>query len=471
MNWFRNLRIIHKLGLLLILALILLSASLGVILWNSVASVMRQNIDAKGKNLAAQLALLSSEPIQMADLYALHELVHLAMVSDKEIRYVLVVDPAGKLMVHTFSQGIPKKLLSAHSIPGQKSDDHHVTILATDEGVIHDILFPIEQGALGYIRIGMNETVIHDVLHTKIYQLMFTTLIIGAIILLLVLKLAQLLAKPLERLTNISENIAAGRIPPEIPVLSPAKDEIGILTTAINHVAASLKKSEMERQNLLNRLITVQEDERKEISRELHDETGQALTYLILSLRALANQTSDTGRRSVILAVREEAVSILHKLRNLAVELSPPALEELGLVAAMQRYIDDYNGRYDIQAEFEYDLPGAMIEKQTSLALYRILQESLTNIIKHAHARRVSVILRNQGETIELLIKDNGVGISRNALTNARSENRLGLYGMQERAEILGGKLVITAEMPEWASVIKVAVPSLHAKEDVHWRY
>lgn len=334
MNWFRNLRIVHKLGLLLILALILLGTSLGVILWNSVGSVMRENIDSKGSNLAAQLALLSSEPIQMADLYALHELAHLTMISDKEIRYVLIVDKEGKLMVDTFSQGIPKKLLDAHRIPAQKTDDSNVVILTTDEGIIHDILFPIEQGALGYIRIGMNEKAINQVLHTKIYQLMLTTFIVGVVVLLMVLKLANLFVKPLRRLTDISEKIASGQLSHEITGAPSSMDEIGILTAAINHMVVNLKKSEVERQGLLNRLITVQEDERKRISRELHDETGQALTYLILSMRALANQMEDTDERAVILEAREEAVGILHKLRNLAVELSPPALDELGLVAA-----------------------------------------------------------------------------------------------------------------------------------------
>lgn len=461
MRWFNNLRIVHKLGLLLLGALVLLGASLGVILWNSMRDVMRENIDSKGTNLASQLAVLSSEPIQMADLYALHELVHLTMVSDKEIRYVLIVDREGKLMAHTFSQGIPKKLLGAHGIPEQKSDAPDVVILPTDEGTIHDILFPIEQGALGYIRIGMDEKAINQILHTKIYQLMVTTFIVGVVVLLLVLKLANLLTKPLQRLTDISETIAAGQLPQAIPGSSSLADEIGILTAAINHMVENLKKNEVERQSLLNRLITVQEDERKRISRELHDETGQALTYLILSMRALAKQTNDAEQRSVILAARDEAVSILNKLRNLAVELSPPALDELGLVAAVQRYIDDFKGRYNIHVEVEYGLPLAPLEGRTSLALYRILQESLTNIIKHADARHAYVILREQGENIELIIKDDGVGLSRNTLVNARSENRLGLYGMQERVEILGGKLALTSEPPQWATVVKAIVPSM----------
>lgn len=459
MNWFNNLRIVHKLCLLLVVALILLGTSLGLILWNSIASVMRENIDAKGSNLAAQLALLSSEPIQMADLYALHELVHLTMNSDKEIRYVFIVDKENKVMAHTFSEGMPKKLLNAHGLPAEKSEEPQVTTLTTDEGIIHDILFPIEQGALGYIRIGMNEQVIDTVLHVKTRQLMLTTFIIGMIVLLLVFKLAQLFTRPLQSLTDMSEKIAGGELPQEIAVSSV--DEIGILSGAINHMITSLKKSEIERQSLLNRLITIQEDERKRISRELHDESSQALTALILSMRALANQTADAEQRSFILAARDEAGSILHKLRDLAVELRPPALDELGLVAAIQKYIDDYTARYAIQVDFEYDLPLDTLESRTSLALYRILQESLTNIVKHANARRVYVGLQGKDENIELKIKDNGIGLSWHTFISARSENRLGLYGIQERVEILGGKLELTSELPQWATVITIVVPAI----------
>lgn len=458
MKWFTNLRIIHKLCLLLLVALILLGTSLGFILWNSLGGVMRENIDSKGINLASQIALLSSEPIQMADLYALHELVHLTMVSDKEIRYVLIVDKEGRLMAHTFSQGIPKKLLSAQSIPEQKTDDPHIAILETDEGVIHDILVPIEQGALGYIRVGMNEKTIDKVLYTKVYQLMLTTLFVGIVVLTLVFRLAKLLTKPLQSLTDISEKIAEGQVPKEIP--SSSKDEIGILTKAINHMIVNLKKSEVERHSLLNRLITIQEDERKEISRELHDETGQALTYLILSMRALANQMVDTEQRSSILMLREEAAGILHKLRNLAVELSPPVLEELGLIPAMQRYIDDYKVRYNLSVVFEYNSPVNTFERKPSLALYRILQESLTNIVKHANAQRVFVSLLTKEENIELIIKDDGIGLSCDALTSARSQNRLGLYGIQERIEIMGGKLELTSEFSEWSTVIRAIIPA-----------
>ena len=465
MKWFSNLRIASKMCLLLIGALTLLGTLLGMILWTSMGGVMRENIDSKGSNLAAQLALLSSEPIQMADLYALHELVHLTMISDKEIRYVLIVDKEGKPMAHTFSQGIPRKLLDAHKIAEQKSDAPQVAILSTNEGTVHDILFPIEQGALGYVRIGLNEKAIDKVLHAKIYQLMITTVIVGAVVVLLMLKLANLITRPLQRVTDMSKNIAEGELPKETPISST--DEIGILASAINHMVTSLKKSELERHDLLQRLITIQEDERKRISRELHDETGQSLTALLLTMRALANQITDASQCSSILALREEVSAILYKLRNLAVELRPPSLDELGLTAAMQKYIDEYKERYGIEVEFEYDSSLDGLDSQTGLALYRILQESLTNIIKHADAQRVYVALREQEKSIELTVKDDGVGLTRDTLANARSENRLGIYGMKERAEILGGKLVLTSEWPEWATVVTAKVPAIYHNGEI----
>ncbi|HWR44225.1 HAMP domain-containing sensor histidine kinase [Sporomusa sp.] len=458
MKWFQEMRIIHKLSLSFATVLFLLSISMGIILWNSMGNVMRDSLETKGIDLAAQLAALSSEPIQTANLYALHELVYLTQNSNKEVRYVFITDDQGAVLVHTFPQGMPKKLLSTHDVSQQKSEEPEVLVISTDEGNIHDVLYPIERGELGYIRVGMHEKTIQQVLLANIGELILTTIFIGAVTLVFCVKLTQLFTKPLNKLIKISESISRGILPAETKVTSG--DELGKLTTAINTMTASLKKSEAERQSLLNHLITAQEDERKRISRELHDETSQALTALILSMRAMANQADNSDNKSFILEVRDEAAGVLHKLRDLAVELRPPALDDLGLVAAIQKYLDDYKERYQMKVEFDHSLVNPIPEPQASLAIYRILQESLTNIIKHSGANHVLIIL-TETDSIDLTVKDNGVGLTVETLSKARSENRLGLYGIQERVEILGGRFAIESEPPKWATVIKVSLPRL----------
>lgn len=456
MQWFKKMRIVHKLSLSFAAVLFVLSISIGVIFWNSMSKVMRESLDTKGIDLAAQLSALSSEPIQTSNLYALNELIHLTQNSNKEVRYVIITDEHNDVMVHTFPNGMPRNLLPVHDVLLQKREDPKVLVIKTDEGDIHDILFPIERGELGYIRLGMTEDTIRKVLFSNIGELILTTLLIGVATLVFVVKLTQLFTKPLIKLTNISEAISKGILPEEAKVTSG--DEIGKLTTAINTMTASLRRSELERQSLLNRLITAQEDERKRISRELHDETSQALTALILSMRAMANQTDNADNKSFILDVRDEAVGVLNKLRNLAVELRPPALDDLGLVAAIEKYLADYQDRYGIRVDFDHSLVNPIPENKVGLAIYRILQESLTNIIKHSGASRIHISLEEKS-CITLTVKDNGVGLAVEMLSKARSENRLGLYGIKERAEILGGKLSIESDMPNWATVIKVSLP------------
>ena len=117
---------------------------------------------------------------------------------------------------------------------------------------------------------------------------------------------------------------------------------------------------------------------------EIHDESGQALTALILSIRALANQVEDQEQREYILAVRDETYHILQKLRHLAVELRPPALDELGIEAAVRNLISGYQKFNNLTVTFICHLQ-QQPDDMTSLALYRIIQECLTNIIKHSH--------------------------------------------------------------------------------------
>lgn len=457
MEWFKKLRIAHKIAFTLVAVLFLFSVSVGVILWKSMGNVMRDSLVAKGEDLGAQLAALSSEPIQTANLYALHELIHLTKTNNKEVRYVLIVDEHGYVMVNTFTQGIPKNLLKFHDVSQKRLEEPDVVEILTDEGSVHDILYPIEQGELGYVRIGMHEKTIKQVLYANLSQLIIATIIVGVVSILIAIKLTQLFTRPLKRLTKISEAISCGVLPEQTVVSSG--DEIGQLTVTINTMTASLKRNEAERQNLLSSLITAQEDERRRISRELHDETSQALTALILSMRAMANQAADSDQKSFILAVRDEAVGVLHKLRNLAIELRPPALDDLGLAAAVEKYINDYHDRYGIDINFSQNLDKPILENKVGLAIYRILQESMTNVIKHSGATRVSVLLNKDDSNIILFVKDNGVGLTQDRLLQARGENRLGLYGIQERVEILGGKLEVLDELPEWSTVIKVTLP------------
>ena len=209
-----------------------------------------------------------------------------------------------------------------------------------------------------------------------------------------------------------------------------------------------------ERSLLLRHIMTAQEEERKRIAMELHDESGQTLTALLFSLRALANETDDENMQKALLAIRDETADTLARLRSLAVELRPPALDELGIAAALEKLVADYRRKHAVDIELSCTIeviPGDV----ESLAVYRIVQECLTNIVRHSHATRAQICLTAE-ERIVLYVKDNGDGITPERIRAARRENHMGIYGVVERVRLLAGHMELSAELPEWTTVYRI---------------
>lgn len=452
MNWFAKLQIAKKLSVMVASVILLFSLLSGIILWNSLTDVMREDLVARGNSVAAEVANLSSESIQTGNLFALDELIYMTKNSNKFVDYIFILDKQQRIMAHTFQNGMPKKLLHSHTVGNFESETADIIVLKTDQGVIHDLLYPIENGELGYVRLGVNEKSLYLLLLSNLLKLILITLFVGLLGAVFVFKLTNIFTRPLKNLIHRAKEISEGNFTRQLTIYSD--DEFGKLTTAMNTMAAHLEKSELERKRLLEHLLTAQEDERKRISLELHDESGQALTALMLAMRALANQIEDEESKAYIMAVRDETGHILQKLRNLAVELRPPALDELGIVSAIKKLIADYQKYHKINIIFLYELdrlPAAI----TSLAIYRIVQESLTNIVKHAKATEAMIVLSGEKE-IELVIKDNGIGLTKEDVSQARHTNHLGLYGIQERVRILGGRMEIGQEVPHWSTVFYI---------------
>ncbi len=204
-------------------------------------------------------------------------------------------------------------------------------------------------------------------------------------------------------------------------------------------VQALREKKELQ-SILLNKIITVQEDERKKISRELHDETSQSLTSIIVGLRVLAEHVRSTNERQKILEMRDLAVKTLEAVHHLAVELRPALLDDLGLVVAIQKYIENYSRQYNIAVESNFaHLERERFWPELEITLYRILQETLTNIAKHAKATHVQVMLCKQQNKLKMVISDNGVGFETAVLKSAHNDTCLGIYGMKERVALLDG--------------------------------
>ena len=193
---------------------------------------------------------------------------------------------------------------------------------------------------------------------------------------------------------------------------------------------------------LLRRIVTAQEEERTRIARDLHDLLGQQLTALRLALQRHREQHAAGDGAAELDAALELAHAIDREVDFLAWELRPAALDDLGLVAALPRYLREWSAHYLIPAEFHAppDIGGAL-PKTAEVAFYRVAQEALNNVVKHAHATRVDVLLEKRDSAIVLVVEDDGVGFD--VASGEATAKGLGLAGMRERASLVGATLDI----------------------------
>ena len=232
-------------------------------------------------------------------------------------------------------------------------------------------------------------------------------------------------------------------------------DDLRFAETFASRAAVAIDHSERVARETLRRVVAAQELERRRLARELHDETGQALTSILLGLRALDDALTDESARTAVAALRELAVETLQDVRRLAVELRPKALDDFGLVAALERLTETWSAATGITVSFTDRLAAAPLSSEAATALYRIVQESLTNIVKHAHARHVSILLTRKNERVAVIIEDDGRGFD-----PAGSFDGFGIEGMRERVALLDGRLQIESALDAGTTLVVEVVPA-----------
>jgi signal transduction histidine kinase len=187
--------------------------------------------------------------------------------------------------------------------------------------------------------------------------------------------------------------------------------------------------------------VEIQENERLYISRELHDEAGQVLTSLLVDLRLLEKNAAQPDAILKIVTEMERSLNgVIENLHRMAMALRPASLDHVGLVAALRQHVEAMGEKHGIHASFR---TGGVIERlpaNVETVLYRTVQEALTNVIRHAQATRVDVVLMVRDNKLIVLVEDDGVGFDPD---NVSSDDHLGLFGIRERTEMIGGTLVI----------------------------
>lgn len=212
-------------------------------------------------------------------------------------------------------------------------------------------------------------------------------------------------------------------------------------------------------QSLSHRLVQAQENERRHIARELHDEASQALTSLKFGLRHLGRQAGSPDAAAAIAGLCDVTDAVLENLHRLAMDLRPASLDHLGLVVALRDHVANLNRQHAVEARFEaIGFDGTRLPADLETALYRITQEALTNVVRHAHATQVDLLLHLYPDRVRLTVEDDGVGFDPAATTLGQ----MGLVGMRERCEMLGGKLTIEST-PGHGTTVVTELPRIGA--------
>lgn len=289
--------------------------------------------------------------------------------------------------------------------------------------------------------------------------------------------MSQHLTQPLNELTNAVEDISRGNFSPNVVV--HGNDEVGKLERSFNAMSEQLSKAQQateqqileakqlngQLRQLSAHMEKVREEERLDIAREMHDELGQFLTGFKMEVYLLKKKLGDNVSAAIsekLQFLENTASDAIQFVRKLSSELRLGPLEDLGLVAALEWYCGEFTRRYQIPINFKSTITNVQAPALVKTGLFRIYQESLTNIARHARATKVDVHLNIINTHLSLVITDNGTGFT---VTPQEKRKTLGLMGMKERAIMIGGELKITATKGT-GTTIEITVP---LNEDIQY--
>jgi two-component system sensor histidine kinase UhpB len=266
--------------------------------------------------------------------------------------------------------------------------------------------------------------------------------------------------QPLHALERTVDRVAAGDLSARAHRVLFNDPDVERLGETLNTMLDVLQEHRGLLQKMSEQVLAAQEGERKRIARELHDETAQSLTTLLIRLKILEKARSVAEIRGQIQELRGLTLLTLEAVRKLAVELRPATLDDLGLVAALEAYTEGYAARIPLELHFSaegFEPQAARLAPQVELVLYRVVQEALTNAAKHAGATSVRVALHRSPREVVASVADDGCGFDVEDVMRSR-ERGLGLFGMQERLALVQGQLVIDST-PGRGTRIQARVP------------
>jgi signal transduction histidine kinase len=423
---------------------ILLGLGITLVVRQSLQQAMLHELEARAISVTHDVASSSTDLILINNLYALHLLIHETQGNHPDIRYAFIQDSQGQILVHTFGEGFPAHLVSANN--AEAGTLHSVQRLETTEGLVFDVAVPIYDGRAGIARIGFSDAVVQRTVRGVTSQMLLATLLVSSVGIAAAIFLTWMLTRPILQLAESARAVGRGDLGQRVPRW--ADDELGELADAFNAMVADLGQAAAEREErerlraeLIERVISAQEEERKRIARDLHDQTSQALVSLIVQLKLVEAADDETSRHKNLTELRDQLRLVLGDVRRMALDLRPGVLDDLGLVEAIKWFAERCSQNGELAIQIRASEACESFPPKEAVALYRVAQEALSNVVKHSRARNAWVELRCDENHIDLEVRDDGVGFAHGK--NHTHINGMGLFGMEERVQLLGGRFKI----------------------------
>ncbi len=443
------------LGLVILLGIVV-TWQVRQLLSQAMYSQLAEQVVALTRDLAAR----STDPILINDIYELHSLLQDTQRNHPNVRYAFIIDTDGYVITHTFEGGFPEELISANRVTND--DYEHTAVINTNEGQIWDTAVPIFEGRAGTTRLGLSDAQVRQTIDAVTGQLLLTTVMVSVVGISAAVFLTWILTHPILDLVEATQAVGRGDF--SYRVRRWANDEVGTLTDAFNNMANALAKAEAERAEreqlraqYVHAVIAAQEDERKRIARELHDSTSQSLTSMMIGLKTMADGCHVPELQKRAEELRTVAGQTLDDVHALSLQLRPSVLDDLGLPEAIRRHVADCCRRNTLNIDLAIQgLDEVRLPTEIETALYRITQEALTNIIRHAEAQTASIFIECNTTKVLEVIEDDGKGFDQSSID--WHDGHLGLYGIRERAELLSGQFTIETK-PEHGTSLFIEIP------------
>lgn len=396
--------------------------------------LLLRDLDRRGHAFAQDVALHCQELTRAGRAGEITKWLRHALTESPDLEWVIVQDRTGAV------------LAEAHAASQRPGD-----------AAVREWTEPSGDGTFR-VRVGLSVSRVDYEVGWLTGRLAGLTALIALLGMLAAWRLTRIFAQPIEELVTLTRSVKAGHYQAKAPVR--AKDEVGELAAAFNEMTEAIAQKEAARQHLLRQVIRAGEEERKRVARELHDQTGQALTSLIAGLGAVEGQDCRIVHSGRITELRKLAEQTLAEVHDLSVTLRPSVLDDVGLMAALQRHCRMFGQRFGVEVTCtDAGLGAQRLPGEVELTVYRVVQEALTNAVRHGQASRVRAVVQRTGAGILATVHDNGRGFdAENWQQRCLEGNHLGLLGIEERVTLLGGSFCVESALGQ-GTVLYADIP------------